>query len=67
MFEIVPMEKKDALMISRWKYEGEYEMYSFEETQELLEELTDGIYFACHHRENGLVGYFCFWWISKSA
>ena len=36
MFEIVPMEEKDALMISRWKYEGEYEMYSFEETQELL-------------------------------
>ena len=60
MFEIVAMTREDALVISHWQYEGEYEMYNFEETQELLNELTDGSYFACYHQENGLVGYFCF-------
>ena len=51
MFEIVAMTREDALVISHWQYEGEYEMYNFEETQELLNELTDGSYFALRTRQ----------------
>lgn len=53
------MTEEYAKQISRWTYEGEYSIYSFQPDEETLAELLDGSYFACTFGQE-LVGYFCF-------
>ena len=53
------MTEEYAKQISRWTYEGEYSIYSFQPDEETLAELLDGSYFAYTFGQE-LVGYFCF-------
>ena len=59
MYYISAMTYKFALIISQWKYDNEYNVYSFEHSQETIDELLNGDYIACTDENNKLVGYFC--------
>ncbi|NLT40329.1 MAG: GNAT family N-acetyltransferase [Clostridiales bacterium] len=56
---IVPLKKEFALIISGWKYEGNYAVYSFERNEDTLLELLSGNYYACL-KGIKLIGYYCF-------
>ena len=60
MFQIVPMFLSAAEEISGWQYPGEYAIYSFEESEEVISELTGGEYVACLMEDQRLAGYFCY-------
>lgn len=59
MYTISAMTPEFAFTISQWIYDGEYSMYSFEQSQETIDELLNGDYIACTDANNKLVGYFC--------
>lgn len=58
-YSIIPMALNYALEISKWKYENEYSIYSFESDKETLDELLNGDYYVCLDVNNKLIGYFC--------
>ena len=60
MFQIVPMTLAAAGEISSWQYPGEYAVYSFEESEEVISELMGGEYVVCLDEEKQLAGYFCY-------
>jgi len=53
------MTRERALEISQWTYENEYNIYSFKQNAETINELLNGAYIACTNREGRLIGYFC--------
>lgn len=60
MYHITTMTLPYAEEISRWVYPEEYHIYSFEPSDEVIEELLCGDYTACLDENESLVGYFCF-------
>ena len=60
MFKIVPMFLSAAGEISGWQYPGEYAIYSFDKSKEVISELMGGEYVVCLDEEKRLAGYFCF-------
>ena len=59
LYYISAMTYEFALIISQWKYDNEYSIYSFEQSQETIAELLNDDYIACTDENNNLVGYFC--------
>nr|BBH90346.1 N-acetyltransferase [Thermosporothrix sp. COM3] len=59
-FSFILMDRADATRIAQWRYEGEYEVYSFSADEETIAELLDrrSPYYAVHDEEGELVGYF---------
>ena len=53
------MEIEDAREISTWIYEEPYSLYSMESSQETIEELLDGGYYAVFNNSN-IIGHFCY-------
>lgn len=58
------MTENNALHILTWKYEKPYDFYNTEETDEALEEMLDGSYYALLNKQNDIIGFFC---IGKNA
>lgn len=54
------MTKEEAILISRWTYEGIYSLYSFIQDEETIQELMNGDYYSCRNEDSSLLGYFCF-------
>ena len=59
IFSVSDMTEAYALEISKWVYENEYSVYSFEQNEETIAELLNGDYTACVDANNNLAGYFC--------
>ena len=57
---IEPMRRLWAEAISAWRYGGEYEMYSFDGSEECVQELLEGGYFVWLDAGGRPEGYFCF-------
>lgn len=53
------MNMKIASEIVKWVYEEPYSIYSFDDTQETIDELINHNYYAVFENNN-LIGYFCF-------
>ncbi len=58
------MTKESAYEIAQWTYAGIYSCYSFDGSDEILEELMNGEYYVAYDNENNILGYIC---IGKSA
>ena len=56
---IKKMTVKKARHILAWKYEEPYDFYNNEGTDEALEEMFDGSYYALLNEQNDVVGFFC--------
>ncbi|MDH4423095.1 MULTISPECIES: GNAT family N-acetyltransferase [Bacillus] len=54
------LTEEEAMEIAMWTYEEPYNLYSFSEEEEVIEELLDGTYYGCCNDKGGLIGYFCF-------
>ena len=61
---IEKMTVSQARHILTWKYDKPYDFYNNEETDEALEEMLDGSYYALLNKQNDVVGFFC---IGKNA
>lgn len=62
---LVPMNEKYAREISNWKYTGQYNLYSFSNNEETIEELMNGTYYVyLTMNKSEIIGYFC---IGESA
>lgn len=62
--QIEKMTENKARHILAWKYEVPYDFYNNEETDEALEEMLDGSYYALLNEQNDVIGFFC---IGKNA
>ena len=60
MYHIEKMTLEHAEVISNWKYQDEYAIYSFQNDSETINELMTENYYACLDQENRLIGYFCY-------
>lgn len=58
MSEFEAMTKEVANEISKWKYEGIYNLYSFEENAETIEELLNGEYYFLK-KDGYVLAYIC--------
>ncbi|SEL10813.1 GNAT family N-acetyltransferase [Paenibacillus sp. OK003] len=54
-----PMKIADAEKIVTWKYENEYAMYSFSESNEDIQEMMNGEYFSVLDEMERVVGFIC--------
>lgn len=54
------MQSKEAIQISKWKYEEPYSVYSMTTGQALIDEFLDGSYYTIKNENQELIGYFCF-------
>ncbi|WP_422660907.1 GNAT family N-acetyltransferase [Paenibacillus sp. EC2-1] len=54
------MNRHMAEIICSWEYPAPYDFYSFDSSEEAMEELLNGEYFVVLNRENQLTGYFCY-------
>lgn len=54
------MNHDEAKQVSKWTYEEPYSIYSMDEDDDTINELTDGRYFSALDEENNLIGYYCF-------
>lgn len=61
---IKKMNEKIATDILEWKYTAPYDFYNNELTDEAMEEILDGTYYAIVNETNEIIGFFC---IGKSA
>ena len=61
---IEKMTEHNTQHILAWKYEEPYNFYNNEVTDEALEEMLDGSYYALLNETNYIVGFFC---IGKNA
>lgn len=59
-YNIIQMDIESAKEISKWIYEEPYFIYSMEESDEDIDELLNGFYFAVRDEANNLLGYYCF-------
>ena len=50
----------EAKEVNAWVYEKPYDLYSFSEDKEDMDELLDGSYYSCYDANGELVGYFCY-------
>ena len=57
--QIEKMTKNKARHILAWKYEEPYDFYNSEGTDEALEEMLDGSYYALLNEQNDVIGFFC--------
>lgn len=53
------MTKERATDILGWKYEQPYDFYNNELTDEALQEMLDGSYYALVDDQHALIGFFC--------
>lgn len=53
------MNSRMAATILDWKYEQPYDFYNNEQTEEALEELLDGSYYAIIDKNKEVIGFFC--------
>lgn len=53
------MDKKMAEEICTWEYSAPYDLYNFDSSEETIDELLNGEYFAVMDQENQLAGFFC--------
>ncbi|MGI6664762.1 MAG: GNAT family N-acetyltransferase [Christensenellaceae bacterium] len=60
MNEIVAMNKQYAKKIATWKYEGVYDVYSFEDDAEAMRELLNGDYYVSVTPDGEIHGFYCF-------
>lgn len=51
MFRIEEMTEEAARIISKWKYPFPYEIYSFSDSEDEIEELQNGLHFAVYLNE----------------
>lgn len=51
--------KVDAFAISNWKYPSPYDFYDMKGSQEAIDELLNGAYYAVDEAELGLFGFYC--------
>lgn len=58
--DIHKLTEGEAMEITMWMYEEPYNLYSFSEGAEVIEELLDGTYYGCCDEKGELIGYFCF-------
>ena len=54
------MTEAQAQEINTWAYEKPYDLYSFSEEKEDIDELLDGSYYSCYNTNGELIGYFCY-------
>lgn len=54
-----PMTEERARDILGWKYEQPYDFYNNEVTDDALQEMLDGSYYAVIDSQNELIGFFC--------
>lgn len=59
-YKIVPVNRQFAVEISKWVYPEPYTLYSFDGSEETVEELLVGSYYAVLTGQSELVGYYCF-------
>lgn len=59
-YVIIPMKYEYAKLISSWRYDEPYSIYSMDGTEECLQELMDGNYYSVVDENSQLIGYFCF-------
>jgi [ribosomal protein S18]-alanine N-acetyltransferase len=53
------MNEQYAKEVMGWKYDQQYDFYDNELTNESLQELLNGSYYAVVNAENKLIGFFC--------
>ncbi|TMW71121.1 GNAT family N-acetyltransferase [Alteribacter natronophilus] len=58
-YTITKMTQHYAEQILFWRYPPPYDLYDLDPTQECLEELLSGVYYACLGHDGGLAGYCC--------
>lgn len=51
---------KEALQISKWRYEEPYSLYNSDDSPEGIEEFLNGSYFVAKDSDERIIGYFCF-------
>ena len=59
VFLIEEMNSKVASNILDWKYDQPYDFYNSKRTEDALEELLDGSYYAVIDKNNEVIGFFC--------
>ncbi len=57
-FTVQPMNRDEALEISRWTYDVPYDFYNMDNSNEGINELLNGTYFRILDERN-LIGYCC--------
>lgn len=57
---IGPLEEVTARMIMQWHYNPPYDIYSFEDHPETLQELLYGNYYGVTQAGRGIIGYYCY-------
>lgn len=57
---IKEMSKNYAIDISNWTYKEPYNIYNGDRSDEFIQELLDGSYFAVLDEKDKLVGFYCF-------
>lgn len=57
-FNISAMTKQYSVLISLWKYDGDYSFYNHNESN--IDGYMDGTHFACLSSNGDLIGFFCF-------
>ncbi|KIL35109.1 GCN5 family acetyltransferase [Cohnella kolymensis] len=55
----LPMTEEYAALISHWKYDEPYSVYSMDGSKECITELLNCEYYYALHEQNGLFGYVC--------
>lgn len=59
-YSIHQMNIEEAMLISKWKYEEPYSIYSMDGSREAINELLDGSYYSVRDEEANLIGYYCY-------
>ena len=60
MYQPVTMNAIWAHEICQWNYDAPYDIYSFQEDEETIEELLDGNYYAVLNADRELFGFYCY-------
>ncbi|WP_054955570.1 GNAT family N-acetyltransferase [Paenibacillus dakarensis] len=58
-FQFIKMNQQYAELISSWKYEEPYSIYSMDESSEDILELLNGDYYYVLNEENELIAFIC--------
>lgn len=64
MYQIREMTEKAARDIASWRYDAPYEMYSFAQNEDEVDELLNGLHFAVYDKDN-LVGFAAMGWSAQ--
>jgi RimJ/RimL family protein N-acetyltransferase len=60
MRDINEMSLEEAVEINNWKYSEQYSIYSFDGSEEDLNELTSGSYLSVKDENKNTIGYYCY-------